>query len=758
MERRGAARDQLDRLVVRAPQAGLVSQLAVHTIGGVIMAGATVALIVPDGDQLVVEAHIRPTDIDQAAIGQKAEIQLQTVDARTLPPFTGKVTALSADVIVQPMTRETYYLARISISDEALPAQGTLACFRHARRGVPRHHRQAHRASISAEPADGSAIPRHARELRPYVATGRHRGSRYQHDRTGGGRDASGNPGFGMASKTVTALPDRDRYRSGRSSSPLAALVTALAAAADRFWIGDMITFFRPQLALAVLLARLCAAIWLRRLDGIRGARRAARGQCAAALHRSASRRRRPPIRRTCASSRPTCCSTIPRPARFGEVIAALSPDIIVTQEAKFDWPTCCEACRTFPIWSARRSRSGTAIWCSAAIRSAPASSPTCRHQAIRSAADTPFASRSTCRTAPSRWSSTPSTRRRRARLCGWKARNRYLDVLAERIAAEPQGHADRACGRLEHAGLVAGLRTHASTVRAGSDRAIRMAAGDREFSPASAASTSARRSTISRCPGASRSPISSPARTSAPITCLWWPISSCPDPRNAACPASAATASSRWRMLDVPRMTEVTQARDAACCSALRRRNARLQPDDLPRQHADRPLPDLVRTAASRSPRRSRRAAVREVRRRGCPAPLSAPANRRRRCRNGCTLPAFFSAASASPTAGAISVAGGLCSSSASTESKPSRRRLASAAAVTCSGEKSVARFASRWPTTALLADLALARSGFSSGLKGRISRIFREKRLPTLVTTKARSRRPASSLPISRSLSPWP
>ena len=119
MERRGAFRDQLDRLVVRAPQAGVVSQLAVHTIGGVIAAGATVALIVPDGDQLVVEAHIRPTDIDQAAIGQNAEIMLQTVDAKTLPPFAGKVTAISADVIMQPTTRETYYLARISITDEA---------------------------------------------------------------------------------------------------------------------------------------------------------------------------------------------------------------------------------------------------------------------------------------------------------------------------------------------------------------------------------------------------------------------------------------------------------------------------------------------------------------------------------------------------------------------------------------------------------------------------------------------------------------
>ena len=119
MERRSAAREQLDRLVVRAPQTGLVSQLAVHTIGGVIAAGATVALIVPEGDQLVVEARIRPTDIDQATVGQRAEVQLQTADAGMLAPFAGKVTSLSADVIVQPATQESYYLVRISIADEA---------------------------------------------------------------------------------------------------------------------------------------------------------------------------------------------------------------------------------------------------------------------------------------------------------------------------------------------------------------------------------------------------------------------------------------------------------------------------------------------------------------------------------------------------------------------------------------------------------------------------------------------------------------
>jgi len=118
MERRAALGDQIDRLVVRAPQSGLVSQLAVHTVGGVIAAGATVALIVPDDDQMVVEAHIRPTDIDMASLGQNAEIRLQTVDARTEAPFVGTVTAISADVIVHPTTEEAYYLARIAIADE----------------------------------------------------------------------------------------------------------------------------------------------------------------------------------------------------------------------------------------------------------------------------------------------------------------------------------------------------------------------------------------------------------------------------------------------------------------------------------------------------------------------------------------------------------------------------------------------------------------------------------------------------------------
>ena len=64
LERRKATQDQLERLVVRAPGAGVVNQLAVHTVGGVIAAGAVLALIVPEDEHLVVEARVRPMDID----------------------------------------------------------------------------------------------------------------------------------------------------------------------------------------------------------------------------------------------------------------------------------------------------------------------------------------------------------------------------------------------------------------------------------------------------------------------------------------------------------------------------------------------------------------------------------------------------------------------------------------------------------------------------------------------------------------------
>ena len=63
--RRIAAEDQLWRAEIGAPQADIVHQLAVHTVGGVINPSEPVMLIVPGNDRLVIEAKVAPRDIDQ---------------------------------------------------------------------------------------------------------------------------------------------------------------------------------------------------------------------------------------------------------------------------------------------------------------------------------------------------------------------------------------------------------------------------------------------------------------------------------------------------------------------------------------------------------------------------------------------------------------------------------------------------------------------------------------------------------------------
>ena len=68
VEKKVAAEDQLKRIDIRAPQNGMVHQLDVHTVGGVVSAGQQIMLIVPAADKLIVEAKVQPQDIDQVRV------------------------------------------------------------------------------------------------------------------------------------------------------------------------------------------------------------------------------------------------------------------------------------------------------------------------------------------------------------------------------------------------------------------------------------------------------------------------------------------------------------------------------------------------------------------------------------------------------------------------------------------------------------------------------------------------------------------
>ncbi len=119
-EQRIAAKEQLSRVEIRAPRAGVVHQLAVHTVGGVIAPGEDLMAIVPQEDMLVIEARISPTDIDQMFTNQEAIVRLPGLDQRSTPELKAKVVSVSADLIQDPLTGLSYYQARLTLSDDEI--------------------------------------------------------------------------------------------------------------------------------------------------------------------------------------------------------------------------------------------------------------------------------------------------------------------------------------------------------------------------------------------------------------------------------------------------------------------------------------------------------------------------------------------------------------------------------------------------------------------------------------------------------------
>ncbi|MFO0990750.1 MAG: HlyD family type I secretion periplasmic adaptor subunit [Hyphomicrobiales bacterium] len=124
-QRQIAARAKLDRTIIRAPRPGYVHQLAVHTIGGIIGPGTEIMSIVPDLDQLVVDVHVRPEDIDQVGVGQMAQLRFPAFDQRTTPEVSGEVIQVAADLTQSNEQQPPYFAVRVRIGPEQLKLLGT---------------------------------------------------------------------------------------------------------------------------------------------------------------------------------------------------------------------------------------------------------------------------------------------------------------------------------------------------------------------------------------------------------------------------------------------------------------------------------------------------------------------------------------------------------------------------------------------------------------------------------------------------------
>ena len=123
-ERRIAAEDQLARIEIKAPIAGQIHQLLVHTVGGVVTPGEALMMIVPNKEQLVVEAKLNITDIDEVVVGQKSRIRLTSFNQATTPELNGTVVRIAGDQTKDQQTGLTYFVAAVRIPQEELDRLG----------------------------------------------------------------------------------------------------------------------------------------------------------------------------------------------------------------------------------------------------------------------------------------------------------------------------------------------------------------------------------------------------------------------------------------------------------------------------------------------------------------------------------------------------------------------------------------------------------------------------------------------------------
>ncbi len=91
------AEDRLDRTIITSPMRGIVNNLGVTTIGGVIRPGEEIFQIIPLDDELFVEAEVSPSNIANVIPGQAATIKLSAYDYTIYGTLSGEVQLISAD-------------------------------------------------------------------------------------------------------------------------------------------------------------------------------------------------------------------------------------------------------------------------------------------------------------------------------------------------------------------------------------------------------------------------------------------------------------------------------------------------------------------------------------------------------------------------------------------------------------------------------------------------------------------------------------
>lgn len=119
-----AARDRTTGLEIRAPRAGLIHEMQVFTVGGVIKPGQTLMSVIPRDELLLVSAKIQTHEIDQVYIGQPALVRISAFKQRVTPELKATVTGISPDETQDEKTGQSFFSAKVTIKREELVKLG----------------------------------------------------------------------------------------------------------------------------------------------------------------------------------------------------------------------------------------------------------------------------------------------------------------------------------------------------------------------------------------------------------------------------------------------------------------------------------------------------------------------------------------------------------------------------------------------------------------------------------------------------------
>ncbi len=122
-----SSEDELARTLITAPADGIVVEMQVSTIGGVVRSGAPLLDLLPTRADLVINARLNPRDIDEVVAGQEARIVLSAYRQRNMPFISGVVESVSADRLVDDATNEPYFRATVSVPPEELARVGDVS-------------------------------------------------------------------------------------------------------------------------------------------------------------------------------------------------------------------------------------------------------------------------------------------------------------------------------------------------------------------------------------------------------------------------------------------------------------------------------------------------------------------------------------------------------------------------------------------------------------------------------------------------------